>query len=423
MALRTNVAFRRLFLGRLVTNAGDSLYLIASMWLVYALTGSTFYTGVAGFLLMAPQAFQFLTGPLVDRWQARHILVGTQAAQGVLVLLIPLAWWYDQLTVWLLLGLIPLLSMLNQFVYPTLNAALPRVVEREELAGANAAFAAAYQGVDMAFNAIGGVVIALLGAVTLFVLDAVTFAVALLLFAGVRIPRIQSEPDPASIAADGGPETGSYRRELREGVEYIRGTLLVPIVLSVAVANFAIGVTFAVLPGFAALRGGPAFYGLLLGALAGGILVGAVVAPRLSGRAFGGLVAASFPAAAGLWLAALYAPWTAATLALALISSVAVGVYNVGVATIRQSVVPDHLLGRVSSVSASVAGAATPVGALLGGLAGEVVGIVPTAMTVSFGLLAMWALYVLVPGLRGLPSVDEVEPADLGLPTEPAPTA
>lgn len=420
MVLRENVAFRRLFLGRLVTNAGDSLYLIASMWLVYELTGSTLYTGVAGFLLMVPQAFQFLTGPLVDRWRARRILVGTQAIQGVLVLVVPLAWWLDQLTVWLLLGLIPLLSMLNQFVYPTLNAVLPRLVEREELAGANAAFAAAYQGVDMAFNAIGGIVIALVGAVTLFLLDAVTFAAALVLFAGVNIPRIDSQPGADGTAVDGGRESGSYRRELATGVAYIRGTLLVPIVLSVTVANFAIGVTFAVLPGFADLRGGPAFYGLLMGAIAGGILVGAVVAPRLSGRSFGRLVVTSFPVAAGLWLAALLVPWTAATLALALVSTIAVGVYNVGVTTIRQTVVPDHLLGRVSSVSASAAGAATPVGALLGGLAGEALGIVPVAMTVSFGILAMWVLYLAIPGLRGLPAVDRVEPADLNLPAAPA---
>lgn len=43
-----NADFRRLFLGRLVTNAGDSLYAVAAMWLVYSLSGSTLYTGIDG---------------------------------------------------------------------------------------------------------------------------------------------------------------------------------------------------------------------------------------------------------------------------------------------------------------------------------------------------------------------------------------
>lgn len=60
------------------------------------------------------------------------------------MLLVPLAWWTGQLSVWLLLALVPVLSMLNQFVYPTMNAVLPRLVTREQLSGANAAFAATY---------------------------------------------------------------------------------------------------------------------------------------------------------------------------------------------------------------------------------------------------------------------------------------
>jgi hypothetical protein len=59
--------FRRLFAGRVVTNVGDSLYFVAAMWLVYRLTGDPVYSGIAGFLTLAPAALQFLVGPLVDR--------------------------------------------------------------------------------------------------------------------------------------------------------------------------------------------------------------------------------------------------------------------------------------------------------------------------------------------------------------------
>ena len=62
-SLLANRAFRRLFAGRLVTNAGDSLYAVAAMWLVYDLTGSTAYTGLAGALTMGPQLLQGVPGP------------------------------------------------------------------------------------------------------------------------------------------------------------------------------------------------------------------------------------------------------------------------------------------------------------------------------------------------------------------------
>jgi len=200
-SLIRNRDFVRLFAGRVLTNAGDSLYYVASMWLVYDLTCSSFYTGLAGFLVLAPAAFQFLFGPLVDRVSLRRLLVGTQLAQALVVFAVPLAYTLGYLNVWVVLAVMPLLSLLNQPVYPAESAALPRVVDREQLVQANSLFALAYQGVDAAFNAIGGVLIALVGATALFVFDAVTFAAAALLFAGLRI-RAASDPEPGGSADD-----------------------------------------------------------------------------------------------------------------------------------------------------------------------------------------------------------------------------
>ena len=151
-ALFGNVAFRRLFAGRLITNAGDSLYYIAAMWLAYDLSGSAIYTGLAGFLTLAPQALQFLTGLFVERWNLRRLLVATQIFQGTFVLVIPFAKWRGWLSVELVLIVMPIVAMLNQFVYPAQSAALPRIVDKEDLADANSAFSFAYQGVVRSFH-------------------------------------------------------------------------------------------------------------------------------------------------------------------------------------------------------------------------------------------------------------------------------
>ncbi len=59
MRIFANKNFTMMFIGRIVTNVGDSLYSVAMMWLVYELGGSTIYTGIAGFLSVFPRVIQF----------------------------------------------------------------------------------------------------------------------------------------------------------------------------------------------------------------------------------------------------------------------------------------------------------------------------------------------------------------------------
>ena len=279
-SLFRNTTFRRLFVGRLVTNVGDSLYYVAAMWLVYDLGGSAFYTGLAGFLTLTPQALQFLTGPFVDRWDLRQLLVGTQLIQGALVFVIPVAAMIGWLSVTVVLVVMPLAAMVSQFVYPAQNAALPRIVHEEELVDANSAFSFAYQGVDTAFMSLGGVFVALFGAISLYLIDSVTFALTALIFAVTRIPEAESTTDPGET--DGVTSVFSdYGRKLREGIEYIHGTILVLTLGASVVVNFSIGAMMAVLPVFAASRGGSETYGILLAAITAGLLIGALGGSRL----------------------------------------------------------------------------------------------------------------------------------------------
>lgn len=398
-ALFRNADFRRLFLGRLVTNAGDSLYAVAAMWLVYSLSGSTLYTGLAGFLTMGPQALQVFVGPLVDRWHIRRVLVVTQACQGVLVLTIPVAHWLGVLSAPLVLVVMPLLAMLNQFVYPAQSAVLPRLVEKEQLTAANSAFSFAYQGAELVFNALAGLLVAAVGAVSLYLLDSLTFALAVGLFAGLRIPP----------AENGDADERGYLAELRGGLGFVRGTVLVPLMGAGLVANALLGATLAVLPAFADARGGPGTYGLLMAAVAGGGLLGALAASRFDGLPYGKLSMVGFAASATAWFAALSVGWVPATVALFGLAFVPVGVTNVVGMTMMQRLVPDDLLGRVSALLGSASTAAMPLGSLAGGAAGDAFG-VGTVMVVGGLGLAWIVVYVgLVPSLRSLPAPIEVE--------------
>jgi MFS family permease len=447
VGLLRNRDFALLVGGRLVTNAGDSLYYIAAMWLVYDLTGSELYTGLAGFLTMAPAALQFLFGPLVDRTPLGPLLVGTQVVQGLLVLVVPIAHFFDALSVWVVLVVMPLLSLLNQPVYPAQSAALPRIVDREELVGANSVLTLAYQGVDAGFNALGGIVVAAFGAVTLFLVDSVTFAVATLLFLGLDIPEAGAgdvedeereegtpgdagEEDAAADAADpaavpdGGEEAEAdvddapdrdgrdgwdgYLADLREGIGFLRGTVVAKLTLGVIIVNFAFGGVMAVLPAYGDSFGGAGAYGLLAAAVGVGMLTGSLVGNFVEEWPFGYVVSGGMGLGAVLWTAAITVDTMPATPVLLALALVPAGTMNVLVFSLVQAVVPDRLLGRAMSVIMSGATVMTPVGALVGGALADATapGLV---LYGNAAATALFALYVFaVPSLRRIPRVGSV---------------
>ncbi|WP_290818542.1 MFS transporter [Halovivax sp.] len=456
-----NAAFRRLFVGRVITNVGDSLYFIGAMWLAYSLTGDPFYTGLAGFLTMVPRAFQFLAGPLVDRWSLRRTLVGTQLAQALIVSTIPLVHLLGALTVWHVLVIMPLLSALNQLVYPAQSAALPRILDDEDLVAANSAFSVAYQGLDMVANGVGGVLIGVIGAVALFAIDAVTFGIAALVFATLSIPAADGTPDGESgtpapgeataerersapdareapdeatvpdggrdAAADGTAPTeerGSYLARMREGVDAVRGTFLVPLIGAAVVANFAAGMVLASLPPYADALGVPPAlsaigvaggYGLLMASFAAGTFLGALGASLIEDRPFGRTLVVGFACTGSLWTAGVLVDWLPATALLFALALVPIGVVNVQIAAIVQSAPPNELVGRVSSLLSSSVSALFPVGSLAGGVVAGAFG--PRIAMAAFGVVACTqAGYVLARrDLRTLPA-----PAAATLDADPA---
>lgn len=468
MALRTNRNFRRLFLGRVTTNAGDSLYLIVTMWLVHDLTGSTLYTGLAAFLLTAPNALGFLFGPLADRWPSKPVLVWSQALQAVVLASITVAWTLGYRHVWLLLAVIPALALVNQLVYPTLNAVLPRIVEQDDLMGANSAFAVAFQGLDTTFNAIAGVLIAVVGAMTLYALDIVTFLVALGLYATVVIPDTHREPSTSSetasvdrtepspgdgemvAAPDGGdapenpgdPDSGrdgvpepaaaettddripdpgagdSYIDELLEGLAVFRDTALWKLSAAVFLGILSYWLAFAALPAFAAARGGPAMYGLLLAGLAAGTLVGFLLAPRLRAYAFGQVIIVLSVVGGIAWFLALVVDVRPVTLALVAVATVVIGVFTVSAQTLFQTAVPEHLLGRTVAFQVTVAGVAAPMGAAMGGIIGDAVGVQIAVALFGVGNLAVATIFLADHDLRSLPAMDAIGPMDVGFPAK-----
>lgn len=396
-----NVGFRRLYAGHAVSEVGDELYFVASMWLVYSLSGSTTLTGLAGFLSRAPGAIGFLFGPLVDRARLGRLLVGSELLQGAIVLAVPVAAAVDMLTVPVVLAVVPLLATLKRISGPAQNAAIPRLVDDRNLVRANSLTATSDRAIGAAARAAGGALIAAVGAVALFAINAVTFLVATLVFAAIAVP--------ATEKGGSRPSAGEYLDDIREGVGIVRESAIAHMVAGAALASFFMGMTTAVLPAFAASFGGAGTYGLLLAAMTGGMLCGSLLASRLETVPLGRVTSVGFAVGAGCWFAAVVVGSVPVVVLCFGLAFVPVGSYNVLISASLQSGVPKETLGRVTATTGSVVSTVAPLGILLGGLLGDAVGsdVVVGASAVGFALIA--AYWLSVPTLRRFPAIDGLE--------------
>ncbi|RDW17128.1 MFS transporter [Oceanobacillus arenosus] len=413
MGILKNKNFLFLLIGRIVTNIGDSIYYVAAMWLVYSLGGNAFYSGLAGFLTLLPVSLQFITGPFVDRWPVKRTLIITQVLQAILILIIPITYYFDLLTVQIVLIVMPIVAFIEQFAYPSQTKALPLILPKEDLLKGNSYFSFAYQGIDLVFNAISGILVAFVGAVALFLADSVTFAAAAILFSLLKLPSKTAKSSNQKKGLKHGMK--AYFTELKEGFSIVFGSLMATFLIGSIVANFAIGGAMAILPAFADHMGGSEIYGFYLAAMSMGALVGALLANQMGKFRIGHFVILSFLFSSLCWIFSSIVPWTLLGVLLFGIAWIPIGGTNVIFAATVQTVVPNHVLGRVNTVSASMGTIAMPIGSLAGGYFASITNSTLIFAITGLGLALLSIIWFLHPRLRSLPKANDLSPKTFGL--------
>ena len=441
-----NPDFRRFLSGEFVTNLGDSLYSVATLWLVFELTDSSALVGVANFLLLSPWLLQFAAGPVVDRLSLKRLLVGLQLGQGVVVLLFSLAASTGGVSIGLLFAVVPVLSTMALLSTPVQTATLPRILPKDRLTKGNSLLTTATLGLDTVFEAVGGFLIPTLGITALFLADAATFGVAALLFAGVVIPgaadatttddtderngetttndtderngetATDATDEKSSGAVSGlGDAFSAYVDDLRDGVSVLRGTVFVEMIATSAVFHLALGVMLAVLPAYAGTFGGARTYGLLLGAFGVGRIVGSVVGPFLDGLQYGTLRATTCLAATALWVGSVAAGSRLFTLVLFGLAWVPAGANGVLVSTLNQRVFPQSVLGRIAGIKGTASTATLPIGSLIGGVVGQAIGATTTMGVAAFGFAFTGVVFLVRSPLRQIPAVGNADASDFAV--------
>jgi len=360
--------FRLFFAGQLVSLVGTWMQSVAQSWLVLELTNSPFKLGLIGTLQFGPVLFlSFFAGVLADRRPKRRLLIATQSVMCVQALLLAALVYSGHVQYWHVAVMASIYGVANTIDMPTRQAFIFEMVGRESLRSAIALNSAMFNGARVVGPALAGLVIARWGTALAFFFNGLSFLAVIAAL--------------AALHAAGRPRASSgraMRQEIAEGVRYALRTPRIALVMSLVMAVSAFLFNYNTLVPLLArdiLRQDAHGFGLLMTALGGGAVAGAIVLASLG---------AERPPTQVLITAAL--TLGLATMLMASVPSFGVAVtllvimgfcgmlFMTGANTTVQLTVPDDLRGRVMSLHTLMFAGMTPVGAFLVGAITEAFG-------------------------------------------------
>ena len=389
-------AFKRLAWSNLAAQSAEQIGLAATPIIAVLAFGA--HEGATGALQTA-QTLPFLlasipAGVLVDRMSRARLMASAEALRVVSLVAILALMMLGALTLPLLAAL-GFIGACGTVAYGVAAPALvPSLVQRHVLPAANGQIELARTTAFAAGPALGGVLVGWIGGSPAFCVAAVLSAVAVVLLAGIVEPSRTRTGSPRPL------------QDIRDGVAFvIQHRLLRPILVTQFVFNAALFVIMAVYAPYAIhrLQLSATGVGLTLAAFGVGMMGGALAAARIMDRLALGTVIAIGPVsgsvAALVMVLTIFVPsgWLAG-LSFFLMGAGPI-VWVVSTTTLRQTVTPDHLLGRVSSIN-TLAYGARPIGAGLGALIGGFFGAEACLVVAAIGFLAQAAVILLSPVIQ-----------------------
>lgn len=341
-------------------------------------------------------------GAWLDSRRRRPVLVASDLARAGLLATIPLAALLGTLTITQLIVVSLLAGVARVFFDVGYQSYLPSVVGRDDLLAGNSAMETVRASGQVFGPGIGGWLVAVAGAANVLWIEAVTFAVSAASLTAIRSrePAVASRP-------------GRLRTRIREGLVFVARTrLLRATTITSAAGNFSFGIASAVNFIFMVRTLGlsPAAIGIVVALGSVTVLAGAALTPRLARRAGSArIIWLSLAVTGPVTLLGPFARpgWPVVLLVLgAAAGELGQIVYAVTNVSLRQRLCPERMLSRVNATTRFVMMSLFPVGAVLGGVLGELAGPRP-ALWLAYSVIAVSPLPVFL-ALRGFRDVEEI---------------
>lgn len=402
--------FRLLWSGMAVSLVGDGIFLVAMAWEAYALWNAPAALAVLGIGMTVPTiACLLLGGVISDRLDRRRVLLVSDVGRAVVVGILAGLSLTGVLTFVELVVVVALYGVGTAFFIPAFEAIVPDIVPTDDLGAANSLDQFVRPlALRMVGPALGGWLVAWLGAGSAFAFDAASFAASACALSLLRVPR----------SADAAASTSTLAA-ISEGFRFVRSHVwLWGTLISAAIAYLAfLGPTEVLVPYMVKneLHGSAGDLGLVFAA--GGI--GAVGAAALMAQRGHPRRDVTF----------IYACWTLATVAVAgyglansttqlmlacLVFNALEAAGTIVWATIKQRHVPSSLLGRVSSLDWMISIGLLPVSFALTAPAAALIGTRATLVVAAAigSTVTLGALFL--PGMRAIEGAGGQPPPDDG---------
>jgi predicted MFS family arabinose efflux permease len=396
--------FRQLWTAETVSQVGTQITQLAMPVLaVTVLAATPLQMGVltaletAAFLVIGLPA-----GAWVDRWRRKRVLVVNDLVRALALASLPVAWALELLTLPQLFVVATVTGAATVFFDVAWQSYLPTLVASDQVVDGNGKLMASQEVARVAGPGITGVLLRVFSAPVLIAVDAVSFLLSAL-FIG-RIRHVEEVPDRAARRP--------LRVEIAEGLGFVvRHPLLRRIVACTGTGNLfnAMNGTLLVLFALRTLGLSESDLGFVFSAGAVGGILGAVTGARFArwvgeGRAIPLSSLLLLPFAALTPLAAYGAPTVLLVVGMFGFSW-AVVAYNITQVSFRQRLCPPHLLGRMNASVRFIVYGTQPLGALLGGVLGTSLGVLPTLWIAAAGegLAALWVVASPLMRMRDLP--------------------
>ena len=407
--------FRNLWAAETISQFGSQIDDLAlGLVAIIVLDATAFEVAVYGTLNFLPFIlFTLPAGVWVDRLPRKPILVIGDFGRFAVLTTIPVAYVADVLTLWQLYAVAFLTGVFTVFFDVAYQSYLPSLVDRNDLGEGNSKLEISRSTAQLAGPGLGGVLVEIFTAPYAVLVDAFSF-----LASGTFLLRIRKREEPLAAA-----ETAAARRslwaELKEGLRFVLGNPNLRAQAGcTATSNLFFSVTFSIYVVFLVreVELSPGLIGILLSLGSIGSLIAAFTTTRISKR-FGigpTTIVVTFlnlPAMLLIALAPVDFPVPFLVAGGVLLGFVIV-VYNITQVSYRQAICPPRLQGRMNSVMRFIVWGTIPVGTLLGGALGSLVGLRETLVVgaIGSGSSFLWILLSPQRHLRAMPEPIEDEP-------------
>ena len=358
--------FWKFWFGETVSNFGTSITQFAIPLLVFKLTGSAVSLGLSFAVFGLPHLlFGLVIGAWADRVERKRLMIVVDLLAALAVVSVPLAAAAGALSAAWIYVVLFALGTLSIFFEAAQFAAIPSLVGGDELVAANGRIQESFAAATVLGPLAAGALLAFVPIEDLLFIDAATFLVSAIALVLV------SRPFNAPLSR----RTTSLRADIVEGLRYVlRHPVLRNISLMMALINF-IGVTvFAQIVLFSKQRFGAtdAEIGVLFAAGGVGTVLCSLAAGPLRRRASFADVALTALMLSGLPTIALaFAPAFWISVPLWALSGGLGILFNINSGSLRQQIVPNHLLSRIITIAMVLAWSANPLGSVIGGIVVE----------------------------------------------------